>query len=164
MTNKHKNSSRNLYRRHALKALTGGLLFGSAATLLPSKWTKPVVNAVILPSHAQTSPGTDNNPGEACPPGTVSITDPGAPSVRFEVDTYDHTVVATGAAPFIFLFLQSPASATISSSGQILWNPEDDYSYASNPPPANEAFEVEVTDVNGCVASLSWTLEIITIA
>lgn len=162
MTNKHKKSSRNLYRRHTLKALTGGLLFGSAASLLPSKWTKPVVNAVILPSNAQTTTGASPTPG-TCPPGAVTITDPGTPSITFEVDTYSHAVVATGAGPLIYLMPQSPPSATISPGGLILWDPEDDYTFATNNPPPTETFEVEVTDVNGCVARLSWTLEIILI-
>lgn len=160
MTKKHKKSSRNLYRRHTLKALTGGLLFGSAATLLPRKWTKPVVNAVILPVHAQTTPLPEPI---VCTPETVVITNPGAPSLTFEVETYDYTVVVTAAAPFTFSLLQSPTSATISSSGQILWDPEDDYAFATNPPPPSENFEVEVIDVNGCTASLAWSLEIISI-
>ena len=154
MTNKRKKSSRNVYRRQTLKALTGGLLFGSAVTILPSKWTKPVVNAVILPSHAQATPAP-------CTPDSVTIAAPGATTLTFEVNTYDETVQATGTAPFRFSLLQSPASATISSSGQILWNPEDDYTFAVNPPPLTIPFEVEVTDANNCVASLAWTIEMI---
>lgn len=43
-------------RRRLLKKLAAG---GSAASLaaLPGKWAKPVVASVILPAHAQTSPG-----------------------------------------------------------------------------------------------------------
>ncbi len=153
MTLKRKNSPRNLYRRKAFKALTGGLLFGSAGSLIPNKWTKPVINAVMLPVHAQTT---------ICAPDAVTITDPGTPSLRFEVDTYDYTVTAAGAAPFIFLLLQSPASATISSSGQILWDPENDYDFTDfiGVNAINVPFEVEVTDVNGCVSSLAWTVEL----
>ena len=41
-------------RRDALKALgVGGLVAGS----LPDKWTKPVVNSILLPAHAQTTCG-----------------------------------------------------------------------------------------------------------
>lgn len=37
------------------KALRYGLLGGTFAVVLPSKWAKPIVNSVILPAHAQTS-------------------------------------------------------------------------------------------------------------
>lgn len=45
-------------RRDVLK---GGVVVGSAAVAsaltLPKKWTRPLVEAVIVPAHAQTSPG-----------------------------------------------------------------------------------------------------------
>lgn len=40
-------------RRRLLKAIGGGTAAG--ATLLPGRWSKPVVDAVLLPAHAQTS-------------------------------------------------------------------------------------------------------------
>ena len=43
------------YRRKVLIGLTGGI---AGASQLPSKWTKPVINSVILPAHAQTSATT----------------------------------------------------------------------------------------------------------
>ena len=54
---KHKNSKQNAQnesRRTALKTLMTG---GGFATLsaLPAQWVKPVVDAVMLPAHAQTS-------------------------------------------------------------------------------------------------------------
>ena len=39
-------------RRNIVRSIAIG---GGAALALPSKWTKPVLNQVILPSHAQTS-------------------------------------------------------------------------------------------------------------
>lgn len=41
-------------RRRLLTALTAG---GAAAITAPSEWTKPALKAVMLPAHAQTSPG-----------------------------------------------------------------------------------------------------------
>ena len=44
-------------RRNLLK---GGVVVGGAAVaaaLTPKKWTRPLVDAVIVPAHAQTSPG-----------------------------------------------------------------------------------------------------------
>ena len=48
-------------RRTLLKHLTAasGAAIGAAVTL-PDKWVKPVVDAVIVPLHAQTSPGLVN--------------------------------------------------------------------------------------------------------
>lgn len=41
-------------RRKLLGAIAAG---GAATTLLPQKWSKPVVDSVMLPAHAQMSPG-----------------------------------------------------------------------------------------------------------
>ena len=41
-------------RRQVLKIITIG---GVATTLLlPSKWTKPIVESIVVPAHAQASP------------------------------------------------------------------------------------------------------------
>ena len=49
-------TDKNLSRRDLLKALaaTGGAI--TATTMLPEKWTQPVVDVGVLPAHAQTSP------------------------------------------------------------------------------------------------------------
>ena len=48
-------------RRQALKIITIG---GVATTLLvPSKWMKPVVEAIIVPAHAQASPPATSTTG-----------------------------------------------------------------------------------------------------
>jgi len=53
-------------RRKALAILGGGLL---GASQLPKAWTRPVVNAVILPAHAQTtSPENVSLPDDTPPP------------------------------------------------------------------------------------------------
>jgi hypothetical protein len=45
-------------RRNVLK---GGIVVGGAAVAaaltLPKKWSRPLVEAVVVPAHAQTSPG-----------------------------------------------------------------------------------------------------------
>lgn len=41
------------FRRKLLKTIAGGTVAGGA--LLPGRWTKPVVDTVLLPAHAQTS-------------------------------------------------------------------------------------------------------------
>ena len=51
------NESRRTLLKHLVAA--GGAAIGAAATL-PDTWVKPVVDAVIVPLHAQTSPGIIN--------------------------------------------------------------------------------------------------------
>ncbi|MDH3690312.1 MAG: hypothetical protein OEU36_12615 [Gammaproteobacteria bacterium] len=46
----------NQQRRDALKKLITGSSAIGAAAVMPDKWAKPVVDAVLLPAHAQTSP------------------------------------------------------------------------------------------------------------
>lgn len=62
-------------RRRLLKTIAAG---GSAAGLaaLPGKWAKPVVASVILPAHAQTSPGCIGTAAN-CPSG-YSFSDSGS--------------------------------------------------------------------------------------
>ena len=52
-------------RRQVLKKilLGGGLAAGSA--ILPDKWAKPVVDVIIAPAHAQTSPTTTTHDHDA---------------------------------------------------------------------------------------------------
>ena len=41
-------------RRHVLKVITiGGV---ATALLLPSRWTKPIIESIVVPAHAQASP------------------------------------------------------------------------------------------------------------
>jgi hypothetical protein len=56
MTNSNSPNPAHLSRRQALKAATaiGGAL--AASTMLPDKWTKPVIGTGVLPAHAQVSP------------------------------------------------------------------------------------------------------------
>lgn len=66
-------------RRRLLRALggSGGVVLG---TILASKWHKPVVEAVLLPAHAQTS--------EAAPTANCSIT---LTLSQFNVSGSDHS-------------------------------------------------------------------------
>lgn len=44
-------------RRGALKRLVLGSAAAGVAASLPARWTQPIVQSVMLPAHAQTSPG-----------------------------------------------------------------------------------------------------------
>jgi hypothetical protein len=50
-----KDNTRNLARRKILRTLVAGGGALTAAKITPEQWTKPVVEAVVLPSHAATS-------------------------------------------------------------------------------------------------------------
>ena len=53
---KEEGQERAVSRRQLLKALSAAGGAVAASTLLPSKWTKPVVEVGLLPVHAQTTP------------------------------------------------------------------------------------------------------------
>lgn len=60
-------------RRGALKKLLagGGVVVGSSA--LPSEWTKPVIESIVLPAHAGVSgPVTTATPPPITTPGPTS--------------------------------------------------------------------------------------------
>ncbi len=50
----------NSQRRQALKKILAGSSIVGASTVVPNQWVKPVVNAVVLPAHAQASPVLPN--------------------------------------------------------------------------------------------------------
>ena len=61
-------------RRKVVKCLLGGSGGALAGVSIPTSWTKPVVNAVILPVHATTSVGGS---GGETTPGSGGETTPG---------------------------------------------------------------------------------------
>jgi hypothetical protein len=62
-------------RRRLLKqAMAGGIV---GAALLPERWLRPVVDSVIVPAHAQTSPGRTST--TTAGPGTSTTTTPPPP-------------------------------------------------------------------------------------
>lgn len=47
-------SDKNVSRRRAIKIVASGALVATIA--LPSKWSRPIVESIIVPAHAQASP------------------------------------------------------------------------------------------------------------
>jgi hypothetical protein len=80
---------KNAGRRKAVKTLVGGLTVITAYHTLPVNWSKPVIEQVFLPAHAETSGGTITITGPGIPssappvePGwPISPSIPGTPSV-----------------------------------------------------------------------------------
>ena len=71
----------NESRRKLLKSIAAGSGAVIAGKSLPESWSRPVVDSVILPVHAQTSPSTPPNPGT--PPITPTTLTP----LTFLLDT-----------------------------------------------------------------------------
>ena len=59
-------------RRRALKIVASGAVVATIA--LPSKWTRPIVEAIVVPAHAQASPTTTNGTTSTLPPTTGTVT------------------------------------------------------------------------------------------
>ena len=64
-------SGQQTRRRKLISGLTVGI---AGASQLPTQWTKPVVNSVLLPAHAQTSVTTTAGPTTTPGPGTTTTT------------------------------------------------------------------------------------------
>ena len=57
------NEQANKARRKLLKSIAAGGGVIVAGKSLPDGWTRPVVDSVMLPAHAQTSPGGGGGTG-----------------------------------------------------------------------------------------------------
>lgn len=68
-------NTRLVGRRKLMKVLAAGGGVVTGAALIPDRWTSPIVEAVGLPAHAQTSPPSPPGP-EPTDPGPEP-TDPG---------------------------------------------------------------------------------------
>lgn len=97
--------SRQVSRRKMLRALGGGsaLAVGGA---LPDQWTKPAIQAVMLPAHAQTTPTPGDGPGESLPPGTPPA----------DCQCVSISILSTSAS-------RSDGTATVFASGSISSSP-----------------------------------------
>jgi hypothetical protein len=94
-------------RRRLLKeAMLGGIV---GAALLPERWARPVVEAVVVPAHAQTSPGQTTTTTTAAPVTTTTTT--AAPV----------TTTTTTAAPVTTTTTTTPALSDIRLKRDIEW-------------------------------------------
>lgn len=132
-------------RRKVLKSIAAGGGAIVAGKSLPESWSKPVVNAVMLPAHAETTddtgsqPTTTIAPTTTCTPCLVAATfcaGAGDGSMQLEVAvdgtlTLTHsnyqglltdTVDPCTGGDFSFVF-SSPGAGTISLSGAIPCGP-----------------------------------------
>lgn len=78
-------STSNRARRRLLKAIAGGggLAYSNAA--LPRNWSRPVIDSVVLPAHAQTTGVTDTTSGPDRPNRPGPVTCSGTPNCQQDV-------------------------------------------------------------------------------
>lgn len=124
------------------KVLMSGLGLGATAAVLPSAWTKPIINSVVLPAHAQAS---------VCPMITIgNVTfgpfsaqpTPGAPEVcalTFDVLSSDTTaltitnVTNSTLAEFNSVTYDGFGEATDTTGPRITWQgPASDAPFCSD--------------------------------
>ena len=70
----------NESRRKILKSIVAGSGAVIAGKSLPENWTKPVVDSVTLPAHAQTSVA----PPQACTPDPIEVTTNDGIGINFD--------------------------------------------------------------------------------
>jgi hypothetical protein len=64
--------SKNVSRRRALRVLgLGGVVIATVA--LPTKWTRPLVETIVVPAHAAASPKTTTPPTTQGPPSDIRL-------------------------------------------------------------------------------------------
>lgn len=123
-------------RRKVVLSALGVSVLGVA---LPTKWSKPVINAVVTPAHAETSPGSDPDPGPipVCPDlvvGNAVITSAvsgqpvGSCSISFDILSSDPaeplnvTSIANNAAAGVIINVSAPTGVVTDSNGiNITW-------------------------------------------
>lgn len=73
MTNSNDNDDKQRSRRTLLKA-TGVAGVAASAIVLPNSWTKPILRAVVVPAHAQTTTTAAVTTGTGTGTGTTTTT------------------------------------------------------------------------------------------
>jgi len=101
----------NESRRRLIKTLFGGAAVTGTAALLPQRWTRPLVEAAVLPAHAQASLLMFGGAG-LVPVGIASI-DNGTRVARWMDKVIDTVVPVAEAAP-------SSATVCATLSGDML--------------------------------------------
>ncbi len=66
-------------RRKLLKSLAVGSGAVVAGKSLPESWSKPVINSVVLPAHAETTDGSGSSGGDQTTAAPTTTADPCAP-------------------------------------------------------------------------------------
>lgn len=73
-------------RRGALKSIGGSAAAVAAAQNLPDTWKKPMVDSIVLPSHAVTTDDSDKDPVDNTTTTTTTTTTPDVTTTRGMID------------------------------------------------------------------------------
>lgn len=95
-------------RRGALKAAGTGAAGIVTAASLPSEWKKPIIDSIVLPAHAQMSPGSGTDSGTTADPGNSGTTT-SAPMVS----TTTTTTTTTTSAPTTSVPMMSTTTTSV---------------------------------------------------
>lgn len=157
MTEK-KNNPQPSNRRRLLKGAVGA---SALASLLPSQWSKPVINAVLTPAHGQTSPvdpPPPPPPPPMCPDAIIGNVVTGPVSgqaqctVTFDILSTDSTqplnivsVTDNSADPAMVTY-DSFGTATDTSGPRVIWQgPTVGAPFDCNDPVVDVTFTVTLT-------------------
>ena len=98
MTDKKSSDS----RRKLLKSIAAGTGAVVAGKNLPESWSRPVVDSVMLPAHAQTSPGaTSTYSGSIDIPETIGALDPSQDTLLASIMNFVVPTASAGSQPTI---------------------------------------------------------------
>ena len=118
---------KNEKRRKLLKSIAIGSGAVIAGKTLPENWSKPVVDAVMLPAHAQTSVCTI----------TMTVLDPAGAPVPSGTD------IGQTDAPYTFTGSVSPAELGAGGQVQLSWSaPDGSSGQASGPIAADGSWSI----------------------
>lgn len=112
------------------RSLLAGVVFGSLSlTALPKKWTKPVVDSVLLPAHAQTSTedqqeGEETQEENVAAPLTGPTADAGTYATIVDTDNSGSEVVLLNATG------TTEGDGTINSLSGYVWTNESNVQIA----------------------------------
>ena len=103
-------------RRKLLKSIATGSSAVAAGKSLPESWSKPVVDAILLPSHAETTDSSGSAPGATTTPAattTPTATTTSVPCCNI-AGQYCDTVDATTAFDFIAINVEPSGNISVS--------------------------------------------------
>jgi hypothetical protein len=138
-------------RREAIKALAAGGGVLAATAFLPGKWIKPVIEAGVLPAHAQSSLVCD---------ATVSIIRVASGSAPLGFTAYcsytPTTTPPTSISATIGNLHVTSGGLTPTSAGNFTFNFANDYVGS----PADSVLRIVATFQDNCTASASFSLQL----
>ena len=164
-------------RRKLLKSIAAGSGAIVAGKSLPESWSKPVVDSVILPAHAQTSPGAEPTTFTQTITQTIELTEPTVLSFDFDIGSFIPTgagTVTVTAFADLGNYLSAPGQDNIDASENIdvsvggtsigiLFDGADGFQCDSAVPPLSSgptSIPVSLADLQAAISGTTITIEL----